>query len=105
MQLHHRNITRSRELRRGLAAPAEPLLQHACGPVAFGRVAADVDAAVKAMMAEDLGLPTDSSSEAESDSSSGAALPSQARCTESSDSDDNDEMPSLGRKMETRPAQ
>ena len=45
--------------------------------------------------ATDLGLPTDSSSEAESDSSSEAAPPSQARCTESSDSDDNDEMPSL----------
>ena len=34
-------------------------------------------------------------SEAESDSSSEAAPPSQARCTESSDSDDIDEMPSL----------
>ena len=45
--------------------------------------------------ATDLELPTDSSSEAESDSSSEAAPPSQARCTESSDSDDNDEMPSL----------
>ena len=45
--------------------------------------------------ATDLELPTDFSSEAESDSSSEAAPPSQARCTESSDSDDNDEMPSL----------
>ena len=43
--------------------------------------------------ATDLGLPTDSSSEAESDSSSEAAPPSVS--TESSDSDDNDEMPSL----------
>ena len=43
--------------------------------------------------ATDLGLPTDSSSEAESDSSSEAAPPSVS--TESSDSDDNDDMPSL----------
>ena len=43
--------------------------------------------------ATDLELPTDSSSEAESDSSSEAAPPSVS--TESSDSDDNDEMPSL----------